>query len=221
MDHDLTFCPTSHLILILPPLFLPTTGKLDSTPSFISDPQIGQLPQKCYLFQNLHCLDQNTSLMKRGCLKGGGWNWLAGASCVQCPLRKHSSIAVRRSKEPLHQMTDLYRYHYKRNSAKSHFCHRGGLRERNPLPPQRRKLNPRSKWKMVLLTIWEGLSWDQIPHHASLLAYKVVRQQATKDADITIQTDVRPTYTLRRICSTRGFGCRQLHSVGWEMAFWG
>lgn len=220
MDHDLTFCPTSHPILISPPLFLATTRKLDSTPSFISDSQIGQLPQKCYLFPNLHCLDQDTSLMK-GLPAGGGGNWLAGAGCVQHPLEKNSSIVVRRRKEPLHQMTALYRYHYKRNSAKSHFCNRRALAERNPLPPQIRKLNPRSKWKMVLLTIWEGLSQDQIPHHASLLAYKVVRHQATKDADLTIQTDVRPTYNLRRICSTRGFGCRQLHSVGWEMVIWG
>lgn len=75
---------------------------------------------------------------------------------------------------------------------------------------------------MVLLTIWEGLSWDQVPHHISLLAYEVVRQQATKDADIiTIRTDVRPTYNLRCIYGTRGFGCRKLHSVGYEMVIWG
>ena len=90
---------------------------------------------------------------------------------------------------------NLYRFHYKKDSAKSHLCHRGGPGERNSLPPKTRKLRPKSKWKMVLLTIWEGLRRDQISHHASLPAYKVVRQQATKDADIiTIQTDVRMAY---------------------------
>ena len=78
---------------------------------------------------------------------------------------------------------------------------------------------PGSKWKAVLLTIVEGLSQDQIPHHASLPVYKVVGQQATKDADgITIETDVWPTYNLRRIgSSARGFGCGKLHTVGYEM----
>lgn len=75
---------------------------------------------------------------------------------------------------------------------------------------------------MVLLTIWEGLSGDQIPHHSSFLAYEVVRQQATKDADIiTTRTDVWPTYNLRRIYGTWGFGCGKLHSVGYEMVIWG
>lgn len=87
---------------------------------------------------------------------------------------------------------------------------------------QTRKLRAESKWKMGLLTIWEGLSRDRIPYHLSLLAHEVVRQQATKDADIiTIQTDVRPTYNLRRIYGTRGFGCGRLHSVGYEMVIWG
>lgn len=115
---------------------------------------------------------------------------------------------------------NLYRCRYKRSSAKSHFYHRGGLEERNPLLPQTRKLRARSRWKTVLLTILEGLSQDQILHHASLPAYG--QQQATKDADtITIKTDVWPTYSLSRIRSTRGFGCGKLHSVEYEMVISG
>lgn len=43
------------------------------------------------------------------------------------------------------------------------------------------KTETEAKWKMVLLTLWEG---PKMPHHISLPAYEAARQQATKDADL-------------------------------------
>ena len=87
-----------------------------------------------------------------------------------------------------------------------------------PSSANKKTETPGSKWNTVLLTISEGLSQDQIPHRASLPAYEAVGQQATKEADIiTIETDVWPTYNLRCIGSTRGFGCGKLHTAEYEM----
>lgn len=59
--------------------------------------------------------------------------------------------------------------------------------------------------------IGHHLGGTELGPHSPLcvpLAYKAIKQQATKDADgTTTPTAVRPTYNLRQVCGTRRFGC--------------
>lgn len=155
------------------------------------------------------------------CRLGGSRVGLAGWGCLVCRVPWKKLIDSNQEKERATPPDDraVRNLYGRRHRPRATSVTEEGLGKKFPSSTNKKTQMPGSKWKAVWLTIVKGLSQDRIPHHASLPVYRVVGQQATKDADrITIETDVWPTYNLRRIgSSARGFGCGKLHTVGYEM----